>query len=301
MTQVHSFNKVQLRKNINATFSLNELETLFFDLDIDADNIAGANKEAKIINLIGFCQRRGGLLDLITALEASRPNVEWRPIIDAQSSSPATVEARIKHRQQIKEQSEKIHLVHTIIPSKRLGGYWDILIYLIREKSEDLSMVSHAEFFLGRYWNNEIFSIPNQDDFIGITISAYGPVLCTCRVVFTDGREAMLSRYIDFEMTGLFSKAHPGSEESTSVESPNIVIDANKQSELETLMQKMVQNFDRNELQVLALDLNIGLVEPPLNSKDVSRELIREMERQRRLPELLSHLEKNRPHVQWKE
>jgi hypothetical protein len=60
---------------------------------------------------------------------------------------------------------------------------------------------------LGFMWNNQVFKVDNKEGFAGINISAYGPVLCTCRVVFSDNHEVLLERYIDFEMAGVFSKA----------------------------------------------------------------------------------------------
>lgn len=289
MAQVQSFNKVQLRKNIDATFSLRELDTLLFDLGIDSGHIAGADKVEKVINLIGYCQRRGSLLDLIAALEENRPRIQWRQEVIPQPTSLETVEARSQHRSQLYKQAEGLQLVHTILPSRKRENYWDILIYVIRHKSNDLSFVKQAEFFLGRYWGNEIFTVPNQDDFMGITISAFGPALCTCRVIYLDEKgeekELMLQRYLDFEMTSLYLQ-----------DKPEIMIDPS------TLAERMRQNFDLSEIEMLASDfgMNIGELSGMSNEARAAA-LIQYSQGYKRLPELLKRLETERPHVQWRE
>ncbi len=103
--------------------------------------------------------------------------------------------------------SRNVFLAHTIRPSKKPNQLYDIAIYLIPHRSNDpkyrrndLSDIVEAEFFLGEYFNNKVFNIKNRGGVIGVTTSAYGPFLCTCKVLFTDGEQLMLNRYIDFEM-----------------------------------------------------------------------------------------------------
>jgi hypothetical protein len=93
-----------------------------------------------------------------------------------------------------------VFLTHIIKPSAKPGQTFDVCIYLIRHKSEDLSDIRVAEFFLGPYWENKVFPAIWQDGFIGISTSAYGTFLCICRVTFSDGTQVYLERYIDFEM-----------------------------------------------------------------------------------------------------
>jgi hypothetical protein len=109
-------------------------------------------------------------------------------------------EERITHRHNIEENNREVYLVHVIEPSRHLGQTFDIFIYLKRHRSNNMADINYAEFFLGRHWKNNIYKIENTGGLIGISISAYGPVLCTCRVVFQDGHEIMLDRYVDFEM-----------------------------------------------------------------------------------------------------
>jgi hypothetical protein len=93
-----------------------------------------------------------------------------------------------------------VFLTHIIRPSSRPGQTFDVFIYLIRHKSEDLSDIRVAEFFLGPYWENKVFPAVESNGFIGISTSAYGTFLCICRVTFKDGTHLYLDRYIDFEM-----------------------------------------------------------------------------------------------------
>jgi hypothetical protein len=99
--------------------------------------------------------------------------------------------------------NRRLFLVHSLAPSRRPGQKSDVFIYLRRHKSDDLSDVVAAEFFLGPYWRNQVFTVPNTGGPIGITTSAYGEFLCVCRVQFTDGEKIFLDRYIDFAVYDL--------------------------------------------------------------------------------------------------
>lgn len=103
-------------------------------------------------------------------------------------------------RNKIYANNRGIFLTHIIKPSEIKGQLYDVFIYLIRHKSDDFSDVKYAEFFLGPYWNNEIFqAVEENKGFIGISTSAYGTFLCICRVTFHDNTQIEINRYIDFE------------------------------------------------------------------------------------------------------
>jgi len=108
------------------------------------------------------------------------------------------------HRNRVKERSRDVFLVHVIKPSNTRGQKYDIYIFLIRTKLPNLEDVNYAEFFFGRYWANNVFRVTNDGGKIGVSTSAYGPFLCTCRVTFKDGYQAYIERFIDFEMGRLF-------------------------------------------------------------------------------------------------
>jgi len=294
MSNVQGIDVVDLRRKMTGSFSPGELEILCFDLHIPSGDLPGPEYQNKVIQLIGYCQRHGRLLDLIAYCEEARPHVQWRQEIQSHPASIETVEARSKHQRQLYVEADGIQLVHTILPSKGADDYWDILIYLIRHKSDDLSMVDHAEFFLGRYWGNKIFHVPNSENFIGIGISAYGPVLCTCRVVFTNGREVMLSRYIDFEMTHLYTKPTPEMKDPPRIKRENVVISEPK------LARLLGENFGNFELGMLVEQLGTRVENITMASgRKKAFDLVRYFRIRNQLPELLELCRQERPDAQW--
>lgn len=102
-------------------------------------------------------------------------------------------------RNGINNDSRGVFITHVIEPSIKQGQEFDIFIYLLKHKSDDLSDIKFAEFFLGKYWGNKVFPAVLNNGFIGISTSAYGTFLCICKVTFTDGHESLIYRYIDFE------------------------------------------------------------------------------------------------------
>lgn len=102
-------------------------------------------------------------------------------------------------RRSIKTKNRNIYLTHFIRPSTKPDQQFDIYIYLMKHRSNDLSEIAFAEFYMGRYWNNKVFPAVVQNGFIGISTAAYGPFLCLCQVTFQDGEKVLLNRYIDFE------------------------------------------------------------------------------------------------------
>ncbi len=131
----------------------------------------------------------------------------------ASSVSPAdmaTAEERRKQRQAIYQQNRDLFVTHVLTPAAQPGQQYDIYIYLIRHDGDedvpkDLSDVVKAEFFFGSYWDNQIFTGTWAGTRLGVRTSAYGPFLCTCLVTFADGYQAMIYRYIDFEMGQLYA------------------------------------------------------------------------------------------------
>lgn len=125
----------------------------------------------------------------------------------SQSHTPAAPDSGdwAVERNNIYKQSHGIFLAHVIEPSSKSGEVYDIFIYLVGHKSRTLEDVESAEFFLGSYWGNEVFRETRKDGLIGMSTSAYGPFLCTCRVTLKDGTHIKIHRYIDFEMGRVFT------------------------------------------------------------------------------------------------
>lgn len=72
----------------------------------------------------------------------------------------------------------------------------------------DVSDVESAEFYLGHMWGERITTVTwtRDRDHLGIRTTAYAPVICLCRITFRDGHTAVLSQFIDFEMSRLFQE-----------------------------------------------------------------------------------------------
>jgi hypothetical protein len=132
---------------------------------------------------------------------------EWEDEEGSDNQPPAWT----SRRDEIYYDNQDIFLVHQIRPSKRPGQSYDVFVFLAGAHGVEPSrIVDQADFFLGRYWRNKVFSVRNQEagGTIGITTSAYGPTLCLCRVTFKNSPgEAILHRFLDFEMKWVFDAA----------------------------------------------------------------------------------------------
>ena len=118
---------------------------------------------------------------------------------DRGDASPVTVDEWNTYRQGIYRVHRDVFLAHTVAPSEVPGQRYDIAIYLVRHHSTDLSDVVRAEFFLGPHWQNQVFTVENEGNRVGILVSAHGTFLCTCRIIFRTGDPVCTSRYIDVE------------------------------------------------------------------------------------------------------
>lgn len=65
----------EMRDVLLSRFSDSELRQLTFDLGIDYEELAGGTKSRKVIELIGYCQRRGLSIELEQAVLRYRPNL----------------------------------------------------------------------------------------------------------------------------------------------------------------------------------------------------------------------------------
>ena len=80
MTHYQDFYK-KLRQLMSGYFDLDELRQLAFDLNVDWDEVAGEAKSTKIVVLVGMLERNGRLAELMTALQAQRPQVNWPELL----------------------------------------------------------------------------------------------------------------------------------------------------------------------------------------------------------------------------
>lgn len=108
-------------------------------------------------------------------------------------------------RDAIQNRSRDIYLAHVLRPSTQAKQRYDIFIFLTRPKNPELTEVRYAEFYFGKWWGHRVFTVQHRDK-IGIATSAYGPFLAVCKITFTDGSEAWVDRFVDFEMGRIFDE-----------------------------------------------------------------------------------------------
>ncbi|MBI4855127.1 MAG: hypothetical protein HY818_00050 [Acetobacterium woodii] len=139
----------------------------------------------------------------LKGLEYAKPEVK-----PPQLTVDKTAQNWDQERSKIYENNRGLFLTHVIAPSNKPKQKYDIYIYLIKHKSTDFSNVEFAEFFFGHMWGSKVYKEHLNQGVIGISTSAYGPFLCTCRVHMKDKTIIFLSRYIDFEMERLIEAQH---------------------------------------------------------------------------------------------
>jgi hypothetical protein len=78
----------ELRKLMSASFSLDEIKALCFDLGVDYDSLGGDDKNSKIIELIQHNARNKRVSGLIDACRKARPDVNWSALSEAAAQAP---------------------------------------------------------------------------------------------------------------------------------------------------------------------------------------------------------------------
>lgn len=184
-------------------------------------------------SLLWFGLAIAALLLLRAEIQALLQNVSWRlrtgaavklfsmelgqtyvpQTIDA-SKDETTFEHRIDlanerwlQREQYYRPNRNVHLVHRLAPSSSPGMLYDIEIYVVPHKGATLASVSRVEYYFGKNWGNQIFTSHDRSRSFAITTSAFGAFMCTAKLIFTDGEEVMVNRYIDFEMGAIGCKS----------------------------------------------------------------------------------------------
>lgn len=68
---------VQIRQLIGELFSLDEMDTLMFDLGINQEAIRGNTAPEKARELVLYCERRELVDTLVNCCQAARPHAPW--------------------------------------------------------------------------------------------------------------------------------------------------------------------------------------------------------------------------------
>ena len=80
--------RAMLRKAIDEHFTLDELKTLCFDLHVEYENLDGGTRQAKVRELVAYCERVGLVGALLDAVRAMRPNLDLKEVADAEPDPP---------------------------------------------------------------------------------------------------------------------------------------------------------------------------------------------------------------------
>lgn len=85
---------------------------------------------------------------------------------------------------------------------------FDVSVYLLPHKNFGrMNDVRQVEYYFGQHFGltqsayGTKFIVENGSDDFAVRVNAYGPMLCEARIVFHDGVETTVSRYLDFEGT----------------------------------------------------------------------------------------------------
>ncbi len=83
-------NGEQLRKQLNASFDIEEFKALCADLGVDYDSLVGEGKSAKVRELVSYHDRRDTTDELIMAAYRLRPDQRRWPAIASRNEGKAT-------------------------------------------------------------------------------------------------------------------------------------------------------------------------------------------------------------------
>jgi hypothetical protein len=107
---------------------------------------------------------------------------------------------RRQERAAIAMASRRVYVVHRLQTARNPTQLYDVVLYVIPASEGTLACVRSVEYFFGRFWGHRIFTSEDRSKSFPVTLSAYGPFLCTAKIVFTDGESYTMYRFVDFEM-----------------------------------------------------------------------------------------------------
>ncbi len=178
---------------------------------------AGMYFRADIIALIKLFQRQ-----LASGAALKWKDFEFRAIeIDASDTKDGTGyiqkpadEIFFKRRHRSYEANKNLFLVHRVKPTGALHAFnklptYYMTVYLVSHKNfGHLNDVKEVHYYFGHHFGLKLgqfgttYVVSNGTDNFAVRIDGYGPTLCEALIVFHDGTETHVSRYLDFEGTG---------------------------------------------------------------------------------------------------
>jgi hypothetical protein len=140
--------------------------------------------------------------------EPSRSGISEKADVDSNQSTKIA-EDLTQERDKEMKRTDCYFLLHVCEPSRTQGQKYDIRIFIIRHvqgpepnQKAGFIEIDKAEFYFGSSWGKRVFTAKNDGGFIGVSTSAWGTFLATCRLTFKDANRppVILYRYVDFEM-----------------------------------------------------------------------------------------------------
>lgn len=122
-------------------------------------------------------------------------------------------DALYENRHQSYGTNRNLFLVHRVRPTGRTHSVtslptFDVSVYLISHKNfGHMNNVRRVEYYFGHHFGLKLgergtkYVVENGTDGFAVLVNAYGPMLCEARIIFHDGMETTVSRYLDFEGT----------------------------------------------------------------------------------------------------
>jgi hypothetical protein len=116
-----------------------------------------------------------------------------------------------ENRHQSYKANKNLFLVHRVRPTGRVHPItslptYDVSAYLLSHKNfGHLNNVREVQYYFGQHFGLTLseygtrFVVENGSDSFAARVNAYGPMLCEARIIFHDGTETTVSRYLDFE------------------------------------------------------------------------------------------------------
>jgi hypothetical protein len=117
------------------------------------------------------------------------------------------------HRHESYRDNKNLFLVHRVRATGQIHAVtsmptFDVSVYLFPHKNFGyLNKVRAVEYYFGKYFGRKLcdlgtkYVVENGTDGFAVRVNAYGPMLCEARILFHDGTETTVSRYLDFEGT----------------------------------------------------------------------------------------------------
>jgi hypothetical protein len=109
--------------------------------------------------------------------------------------------------------NKNLFLVHRVRPTGKSHPItslptYDVSVYVLPHKNfGHLNDIREVQYYFGQHFGlrqsmyGTKYVVQNGSDNFAVRVNAYGPMLCEARIIFHDGTEATVSRYLDFEGT----------------------------------------------------------------------------------------------------